>query len=244
MKTIVEIEMWKLKNSKILWIVILVPAFMVAQGVINFIRYHDLFTGKGQNAWEQLYSQSMIFYVWILFPVLISLVMTLLARIENANQNWKHYLSLPVSREKIYGIKFLIGCALVLVNVFVLIACMLAAGKVIGVQEDIPYEMIFIQPMAAYVAALPIMAVLYALSIRFSHMAVPLGVGIGLTVPAMIVANTKYWVVYPWTYPIMAALGRNIDIFDKGRVIYLIGILLLIRIFRFGCGRFAKKDIV
>ena len=61
MKDIIAVELLKLKNSKILWIVILPPAFMVMQGVINLLRYYDLFTGHGQNVWEQLYMQSMIF---------------------------------------------------------------------------------------------------------------------------------------------------------------------------------------
>lgn len=91
MRDIVAVELLKLKNSKILWIVILAPAFMVLQGVINLMRYYDLFTGHGQKVWEQLYTQSMIFYVMILFPVLISVVMTLVARIENAHHGCISY---------------------------------------------------------------------------------------------------------------------------------------------------------
>src|SRR5690606_38560679 len=136
----------KLKNTKILLIVILAPIFMVAQGGINLIRYYDLFTGKGQNVWEQLYSQSMIFYASILFPILVGIVMTLIARIENTNNSWKHYLSLPIDKQKVYGIKFILGCLLVFINILVLIISMLAAGKIIGVEGNIPYKVIFTKP--------------------------------------------------------------------------------------------------
>ncbi|NLZ54411.1 MAG: hypothetical protein GX892_14960 [Thermoanaerobacteraceae bacterium] len=95
----------------------------------------------------------------------------------------------------------------------------------------------------AYFASLPIMAIIYVLSIRYSQMALPLGVGIGLTLPAMIVANTKYWIIYPWSYPIMAALGGDIDVFDKGSTTFLISLLLLPAVFSLGYIRFIKRDI-
>ncbi len=243
MKDIFKIEILKLKNTKILLIVILAPIFMVAQGVINLIRYYDLFTGKGQNVWEQLYSQSMIFYASILFPILVSIVMTLIARIENTNNSWKHYLSLPIDKQKVYGIKFILGCLLVFINILVLIISMLAAGKIIGVKGNIPYKVIFTKPMVMYIAALPIMAILYSLSIRFSHMAIPLGIGIGLTLPAIIVANSRYWILYPWTYPIMAALGGDMEIFSKGNIVYIVSFILLISVFGFGYSSFIKRDI-
>lgn len=207
MRDIFGLEMLKLKNSKVLWIVTLAPIFMVIQEALNLIRYYDLFTGKGQNVWEQLYSQSMIFYVSILLPILISIVMTLIARIENTNNNWKHYLSVPIDKEKVYGIKFIIRCILIFTNILVLILSIIIAGKIIGIEGNIPYKNLLIKPMVTYIAALPIMAILYVSSIRFSHMAIPLGIGIKLTLPAMIVANSKFWIFYPWTYPIMAALG-------------------------------------
>jgi len=244
MRDIVAAELLKLKNSKILWIVILAPAFMIMQGVINLVRYYDLFTGQGQNVWEQLYTQSMIFYVMILFPVLISVVMTLVARIENTHYGWKQYLSLPVKKETVYTIKFVTACGLVFVNLLALIISMLIAGLFLGVEGNLPYQSLIGRPMATYLAALPIMAILYVLSIRYTQMTVPLGIGIGLALPAMVVANSKYWIIYPWTYPIMAALGGTMEIFRKGHLVYLTSIILLIVVFIYGVRNFSKSDIV
>lgn len=244
MRDIFGIEILKLKKSKILWIVTLAPIFMVLQGALNLLRYYDLFTGEGQNVWEQLYTQSMIFYASILFPILISIVMTLIARIENTNDNWKHYLSLPIDREKVYGIKFLIGCIFVFINILVFIFSIILAGKITGIEGNIPYEALLIRPMVTYIAALPIMAILYVLSIRFSHMAIPLGIGIGLTLPAMIVANSKLWIFYPWTYPIMAALGGDMEVFNKGSIIYMVSFILLFIVLSFGYNGFMKRDII
>jgi len=244
MKDIIAVELLKLKNSKILWIVILAPAFMVLQGVINLMRYYDLFTGQGQNLWEQLYTQSMIFYVMILFPALISVVMTLVARIENSHRGWKQYLSLPVKKGTVYVIKSVIAFGLVFINILTLIIAMLIAGILIGAQESLPYLSLIGRPLATYIAALPIMAILYVLSIRYSQMTVPLGIGIGLALPAMLVANTKYWLIYPWTYPIMAALGENMEIFNKGHLVFLASIILSAAVLMYGVRNFNKRDIV
>ena len=243
MKDIFLVETLKLKNSKILWIAILAPAFIVVQGGMNLIRYYDLFTGKGQNVWTQLYTQSMIFYVSILYPVLTSIIITLLARIENLNSYWKYYLSLPVDKGKIYIVKFIIGCAIMFIDVVAFILSIIAVGKLIGIEGILPYDIVLIKPLMAYLASLPIIAIIYVLSIRYSQMALPLGVGICLTLPAMIVANTKYWIIYPWSYPIMVALGGDMDVFDKGSVPFVISLILLIAVFSYGYVNFRKRDI-
>jgi len=242
-KDIFGIEILKLKNSKILWIALLAPAFIVIQGGLNLIRYYDLFTGKGQNVWAQLYTQSMIFYVSILYPILISIIITLIARIENVNSCWKYYLSLPVDKGKIYVVKFIIGCAVMFIDVAAFIISVIAVGMLMGIKGPVPFDVILIKPLMAYFASLPIIAVIYVLSIRFSQMALPLGVGISLTLPAMLVANTRYWVIYPWSYPIMAALGRDFDVFDKGSLTFLISFILLLAVFSCGYVGFKKRDI-
>ena len=74
-------------------------------------------------------------------------------------------------------------------------------------------------------------------------MALPLGAGIGLALPAMIVANSRYWIIYPWSYPIMAALGGDFDVFDKGSLTFLISFILLLAVFSCGYVSFKKRDI-
>ncbi|NLZ54412.1 MAG: ABC transporter permease subunit [Thermoanaerobacteraceae bacterium] len=139
MKDILAVEILKLKNSKILWIAVLAPAFIVVQGGLNLIRYYDLFTGAGQDVWAQLYTQSMIFYVSILYPILISIIITLIARIENLNSCWKYYFSLPVDRGKIYIVKFIMACAIMFIDVLAFILSVIAVGKLIGINGPVPY---------------------------------------------------------------------------------------------------------
>lgn len=245
MKKMLQIEMLKLKHSKILWIVTLAPAFIVFQGVSNFMRYYELFTEKGQNIWEQLYSQSVIFYSFILLPILITLIMTILSKVENDDGGWKYALCLPIKRSDIYISKFLIGSSLVLINILIFIISILISGKILKAPNPIPYKTIIGQPLLAYLVSFPVMIITYIVSINYSHVGVPLGLGIGLTLPTILVANTKYWILYPWTYPAMATLGGGSfleSIWSK--LMYPISIIMFLIIFIWGVYRFKTKDIV
>lgn len=243
MKKALGIEFFKLKGSKILWIVILVPIFVVIQGGINFIRYHDLFTSKGQNIWGKIYEQSSIFYVMMMLPILIAIVMALSAKVENNNDGWKYFLTLPIKRSKVYFAKLITTCTMILINIFCFSTSIFIVGKFLGAEKVVPYSLIFGKPILMYIAALPIMAILYLISMRFSNIGVPLGIGIGFAMPSVIAANTKIWFIYPWTYPIMAGIGDKFDKVSNGIIMYPACIIFFIIIISIGCTRFVQKDI-
>ena len=242
MLKMLQIEMLKLKHSKILWIAVLAPAFIVFQGASNFLRYYDLFTEKGQNIWDQIYTQSVIFYSFLLLPILITLIMSIIGKVENDNGGWKYALTLPIKRKDMYISKFIMGSFMVLINILVFIISVLIAGKMVKAPSPIPYGMIVGQPILSYIVSFPIMIIIYIISINFSHIGIPLGLGIGLTLPTILVANTKYWILYPWTYPAMATSGGGM--FEENMLIYPISIILFIIVFIIGLYRFKNRDIL
>lgn len=242
MKDIIKIEFMKLKHSGLMWIAILAPVLMVLQGAGNFIRYHKLFTEKGQNVWGKIYEQSSLFYAVMLLPILAAVIVTFLVKIENQNDGWKYFLTLPVSRAKVFISKFIAALTLILINILSFSCTVFIMGKLLGAEKEVPYGLIFGKPFAAAVTIIPVMIIIYIISIRFSGIGVPLGISIGLSVPAILVANTKFWAAYPWTYPIMAMLGG--DRFDKGASVYMLSIVLSAVIFVYGCMWFKKRDVV
>jgi len=154
MTKIFKLEIMKLKGLSLMWIVTMAPMFMVLQGALNFLRYYDLFTNKGQNIWKQIFIQSNVFYSFTLLPILITIIMIGTARVENNNGGWKYLLSLPVQRNKIYAAKFFIGFLLTLINVLVFIMSVFAAGKLAGAPGAIPYDTIVVKPLMAFASSL------------------------------------------------------------------------------------------
>lgn len=46
------------------------------------------------------------------------------------------------------------------------------------------------------------MAIMFLLSLAFSNFGVSLTAGVGLTLPALLIANSvRFWIYYPWSYP-------------------------------------------
>lgn len=244
MKNLLCAELLKIKRSKILWIVILAPLFIVIQGVANFIRYKEIFTNQGQNIWNKLYEQSIIFYCLILLPILITLVVTLISRIENTNSGWKYFLTLPVKRSHVYFSKLIISCGLIFINTLTLSLSMFIAGKIVGAEKVVPYSLIFGKPFLAFLASFPIISILYLISIRFTYSTIALGVGIGLTIPSILVANTKFWIIYPWTYPTIAGLNNMFSDKAKGITIYVLSLVIFLTLSFLGAKKFIKKDII
>ncbi|GFN23497.1 hypothetical protein [Thermanaeromonas sp. C210] len=94
----------------------------------------------------------------------------------------------------------------------------------------------------AYIASLPLMIITFLLSINISQMGIPLGTGIGFTLPSLLVANTRYWVFYPWTYPIMAALGG--DFFEKTYFPFAAGLLIFSALSLASLRWFKDRDVL
>ncbi|WP_010497850.1 ABC transporter permease [Paenibacillus elgii] len=241
MKSLFAAEWLKLKHSRILWIVILMPILLTAQGVGNFTRYSDIWT---RDDWTVIIEQCLIFYPPMLLPFFIAIVIALMIRIEHSHNGWKHLLALPVRRGHIYAAKFGLALLLVVLNIAVFGASIVAAGLVAGANGPIPLDRIALPLLRLIPAVLPIMAIQFWLSLRYRHIGIPLGIGIGLAVPSLLVANSKYWIVYPWTYPTMAALASQSSTFSKGPLLYGAIALVFLLVTVIGFTEFRRRDIL
>ncbi|WP_047154759.1 ABC transporter permease [Aneurinibacillus tyrosinisolvens] len=244
MKNMLAVEFLKLRRSKIVWIAVLAPLFLVSQGVANFVRYSGFWKAE-RVKWEIIYEQCVSFYGILLMPLLVTVLMALLARIEYGQNGWKQLLSLPVRRGQVYWTKFIVGLSLIILSTLILIAVMAIGGVLFIPGESMPLHLIAGGPLLSLVAILPIVALQFVLSMHFSHVGVPLTVGAGLAVPGALIANSKtYWIYYPWTYPGMALLGPVQERFDKGPLMYSISLLLFIIVMAVGAYGFKRRDIV
>lgn len=243
MKKAFSVELLKLKHSKMLGIVMFVPLFFVMLGFLNFLRYRELFTSKGQNVWQQVYTQSSIFYGLFLIALFITIIMAILVRIENSEDNFKRLLTLPIKRSDVYIAKLVVGCGIVLLNLFIFVLLVIVAGVIVApVSESMPMNLIY-SPMLCFVASLPVIAVQYYLSMKFKNIAVPLGVGVVFSFPSVLINNTKYWILFPWAYPGRAMLNGGNMSFPCPNSMYITAIIVFIAFVLLGMYEFNNKDI-
>jgi hypothetical protein len=244
MKKLLEAELLKLKHSNILALIMFLPLFFVALGFTNFIRYKELFTEKGQNIWQQIYTQSAMFYGLFILSLFVTIVMAIIVRIENSENNFRRILTLSVKRKEIYLAKFLVGAGIVFLNLFGFMLMVIAAGSILAGTSKMPLGIVY-GPLLAFVALIPVMAIQYYLSMRFSNIGVALGIGAVFSIPSVLISNTKFWIFFPWTYSGRAILsGANVNPFETGWYMYAIGIVIALLFTLRGMYEFSEKDIV
>ncbi|OAA85572.1 ABC transporter permease [Clostridium ljungdahlii] len=243
MKNIYKVELLKLRHSKILNIVMLLPLFFVILGFTNFLRYKKLFTEQGQNVWSQVYTQSSIFYGLFIIGLFITIAVAVLVRIENNEDNFKRMLTLPVKRSELYIAKFGVACGIVFLNLVLFMLLTILAGAVIAPHsQSMPKELIY-APLLCIIASLPVIAVQYYLSMKFKNIAVPLGVGLVFSLPSVLIDNTKYWMFFPWDYPGRVLLGGSNVTFNFPPYMYIVSVILFILFILVGMYEFNNRDI-
>lgn len=246
MKQLLAAEFLKLRRSGMVWVAVLVPLFLVVQGVANFLRYRDtMFAASKRTEWEILYEQCVVFYPSMLLPLVITIMLALLARVEHSQNGWKHLLSLPVSRSQVYLGKLIVGCMLVLLNLVILGGGTIVGGVLAHAKGSVPYDLLLGRGLLAFIAALPMIAIQFVLSFRFSHIGIPLALGTAFAAPTIFAANSEHlWIFYPWTYPVMTLFGPGMEQFDKGMMMYGLALVIFLLVIFCGLFEFKKRDMV
>ncbi|MED4601322.1 ABC transporter permease [Paenibacillus validus] len=241
MTHLLRAEWSKLRHSKLMWLVLLTPVLISAQGTANFMRYKQIWT---RDAWTVLIEQSFIFYSSLMLPLFIAVLMVMMARIEHSHNGWKQCLALPIGRAPFYLMKFAIGVFLTFLSIGMLCVCILLGGFIVQAEGPIPYDRIFLPMLLAFAAAMPIMSIQYWLSVTFAQVGIPLAIAAGLSLPNLLVANSKYWIFDPWTYPMVASLNGTLNQFHGSPAMFSSSLLLFLLSLGAGLIHFRKKDVM
>jgi hypothetical protein len=242
MKKLIQVEVYKLKRTKIILITSVLTVLALYQG------YGFAKMGKEENANEVfrgfLYMGSMSVYSWLVLPLVITVVLAMMARMEHHNNSWKQLLALPVKRAKVYFAKLLVGIGIIIYSHILLYVGMMLAAFLLGI-EQVPYGWVLERFSLMFLSSLAITGLVFYVSYRFSHFGVPMVIGAGLAFPSMFVANSeKYWIFYPWDYPIISSLADVFDAGGKNIIMLIISISIFLLSLFIGFLRFRTKDIL
>lgn len=241
MKILLQVEFYKLKRTKIILITTILTLLALYQG------YDFAKMGIEEKADEVfrgfLYQGSMAVYGWLVLPLIITVVLAMMARMEHSQNSWKQFLSMPVERGKVYLAKLLVGMEIILYSHVLLYLGMIMAAYSLGI-EQIPYIWMLERFSILFLSSLAITGVVFYASYRFSHFGVPMVIGAGLAFPSMLVANSeKYWIFYPWDYPIVSSMNDVFDMGGKVGIMLIISILIFLLSLFIGFVRFRTKDV-
>jgi hypothetical protein len=161
----------------------------------------DFWPSLWHNCWESM----AIFFL----PMGAILATALVTQIEIRNNTWKLVHTLPLTHATIFFSKLLVIVVLMaeFVALFALGVCLAGALPAVlsglAVPANAPFASFARDAAFYFVDALPIVAIQYALGLRFKSFLVPVGAGFLAWVAALAALSSKFGAWLPYAYTIL-----------------------------------------
>ena len=198
---LVRIELKKGKRSFILPLIFVAPLLVISSGIASLSTY---FTPEYTDAWAAMFIQSALVYAYYLLPFSMIVVCVMIASREKQNNGILKMLVLPVDRKKISLAKFLVLVTYLLLEIVVFFLVFIIAGTIATrttqVTEVLPIGYILKWCVQLFVTMLPALAAMWAITCSFERPAFSVGLNLFLVIPGVLIANTPFWVIYPYCY--------------------------------------------
>ncbi|WP_028544552.1 ABC transporter permease [Paenibacillus taiwanensis] len=225
----------KLRRTWIGWLVLLGPIGVIGLQSVNYgLRYHYLMKKYEADLWGNL----ILNVQYLAAPAMllgITLLASLISGIEHREQSWKQVLALPISRLTVFTSKFTMIQFLLFVACTLLSGGTLLLGGVLGFGMDIPWGMLLLKCYFPWLAAMPIIALQSWLSITNRNQAVPITIGILVSIVSMYAAQMPDWMPLKWPLLVNEShipIYSVITGLSTGLVIYSLSLV-----------HFARKDV-
>jgi len=163
-------EFIKTKNTFAVWLTILSAGFLPAFMFLVYLQHSAYLIPKpGENPWAAFFFMSwkgMAFMVSTFFIVLIS---CLIMNVEHKANGWKHLLTLPISKTKVYIQKMAIVMVFVVGFYLLYTAMLILSGLFVrlikpklGLSSSMPdFYHFFILVLKSLVSSLSILAIFF-----------------------------------------------------------------------------------
>lgn len=198
---LLKIEFMKVKRSKIIPLIFIVPLLVVASGIANLSSY---FTPEYTNAWPAMFIQSALVYAYYLLPFSMTVVCVMIAGREKSNYGILKMLALPVSRYTLSIAKFCILAFYLLMEIVVFLTVFIISGLIathtMGISETLPFFYLLKWCVGLFLTMLPGLAVMWAITVLFNKPLLSTGLNLLLIIPGVLAANTPLWIAYPYCY--------------------------------------------
>lgn len=212
---LIRAELLKLKRTLALAMIFVAPTVVVILQVALLLNNKQGW-GFDVDVWK--FFSNSITSMWAIFmlPLFSALVVALIYNYEHANNGWLKLFALPVSKSMIIATKQIVSTGMILASMLVLLAATIAGGFVLDALHpnmsfpaDIPVLTLLGRCGLVFLSSLAIIAIQNWVSMRWSTLAVSLGVGIAGTFVALFAAGWKYGYLYPWLIPVRVLNGQE-----------------------------------
>lgn len=210
----IRAEIIKTKRSASFWLSILGAAVIP----IIFLLAYTIEPAQGySNTWDKHFLQGWQVFNAFLLPMFIILICSLIPQIEYKNNTWKQVFASPQSIGTIFFSKFLTILIMVLFlflafNILLILSAIIPNfffSKFTFLSKPIDWAQVFRLNVKTFISLLAIISFQYWLSLRFRNFIVPIGIGLGLLVTALILYQFQWKHIYkvPYAFPVLTMEG-------------------------------------
>ena len=132
----------------------------------------------------------------------------MLSALEHNNKTWKQLYALPLPRWAVYAAKQFVSMGLIGLSMIFLLAMIVGIGLLLnrfrptlGFAAPIPWPTIIQAYLLTYLASWLIISLHLWVSAHWPSFVAAMGVGIVATVAGVLVIESDWARVYPWTLP-------------------------------------------
>lgn len=250
--SLVGVEFQKIKRSKILLILFVAVVILWIPSILNAPMNFDM-QAEGISPENNFFIQGFMGMAWFMFPASMVVGTVLLSQTERTNNGILKMLSLPVSTAKLCMAKFVVLLALAVLQIGMAAGMYYISAAIASGTQN--YHFI-LQPLLIlkeaglmFVAAIPMIAFFWLLSVCIQTPIFSIGIGLASIVPSVLMINTKAWFAYPMSYPFFVItseygkLAANLDT-EQVELIPWIPVAIVITILCLGisCTRFGQAE--
>lgn len=210
MLSILQSEWFKLRKSKIIFIIFVGPLIGLFLGLVT-----NLGNDVAVNEWYLSLLSMNLTYALLFLPLITGVLASVICRYEHQSGGWKQLLALPVTRGKVFIAKFILLMLLVFVIQLLYLGAIYAVGMIKGYTDPFPIEIVWKSIVGGWVATFPLVALQLWMSIAFKSFAAPFAVNVIFTLPSILAVNSeRFGPYYPWAQPFeMMYIGGPSDVF-------------------------------
>jgi hypothetical protein len=246
-------ELIKNKRSAAFWLCFIGSAFIPFIFFLTYSIRPDLsYPRLAEEPWQVHLGKGWQNFSAFLLPMFVILTCSLIPQVEYKNNTWKQVFASPLSIGDIFFSKYLSIIAMVLFlfvmfNIFMLLAGVsanLVYSKYTFLHKAVDWTTLISINVRSFISLLAIISIQYWLSLRFRNFIVPIGIGLGLLVTALILMPWEHINKVPYAFPLLsfsqAATGKRAGLLATHEI-YSIVYFLLFSLLAFADMRFRKE---
>lgn len=212
--SLIGVELTKLRRSKIILILLAPVIMMWIPSIVNAEIHFDP-QGISITPEYNFFIQGFMGMAWFMIPASLVICTVLLVQTERSHKGLLKMLSLPLGSAKFCLAKFIILLLLAALQMVLSIGTYYLSSAIVSQLWNYNFilEPLYVIPevLKIYVSAIPLAAVLWMFATLIQAPVFSVGLGLASLVPSVLIINTKFWFLYPMSYPfylLMIAYGK------------------------------------